>query len=152
MPLNTVPIDVVARQRKVGIDVISDGELGKVGFSNYVIQRMSGFEGKADFIAADFADAFGVAIDAFGSEGAQRLRLPILNGPIEMRDTLAVDRRSRISNPLSAIHRRTMLLFRPSRRARSRSIFPTAITSRTSHEKGLAHKKRSVPACLDLRF
>jgi 5-methyltetrahydropteroyltriglutamate--homocysteine methyltransferase len=84
--------EVVARQHKVGIDVISDGELGKVGFSNYVIQRMSGFEGKADFMAADFADAPGVAMDAFGSEGAQHLRLPILNGPIEMRDTKAVDK------------------------------------------------------------
>jgi 5-methyltetrahydropteroyltriglutamate--homocysteine methyltransferase len=84
--------EVVARQRKVGIDVISDGELGKVGFSNYVIQRMSGFEGKADFMAADFADAPGVAMEAFGSEGGQHLRLPILNGPIEMRDTKAVDK------------------------------------------------------------
>jgi hypothetical protein len=27
---------VVERQRKTGIDVISDGELGKVGFSKYV--------------------------------------------------------------------------------------------------------------------
>src|ERR1700735_4937977 len=84
--------EVVARQHKIGIDVSSDGELGKVGFSNYVIQRMSGFEGKADFMAADFADAPGVAKDAFGSEGAQHLRLPILNGPIEMRDTKAVDK------------------------------------------------------------
>ena len=90
--VRTAIADVVARQRKVGIDVISDGELGKVGFSNYVIQRMSGFEGKADFMAADFADAPGVAMDAFGSEGAQHLRLPILNGPIEMRDTKAVDK------------------------------------------------------------
>ena len=53
--------EVVGRQQKIGIDVISDGELGKVGFSNYVLQRMSGFEGKADFMAADFADAPGVA-------------------------------------------------------------------------------------------
>ena len=92
MPLNTVPIDVVARQRKVGIDVISDGELGKVGFSNYVIQRMSGFEGKADFMAADFADAPGVAMDAFGGEAFSHVRLPILNGPIEVRDSKAVDK------------------------------------------------------------
>jgi 5-methyltetrahydropteroyltriglutamate--homocysteine methyltransferase len=84
--------DVVARQRKVGIDVISDGELGKVGFSNYVIQRMSGFEGKADFMAADFADAPGVAVDAFGGEAFQHMRLPILNGPIEVRDSEAVDK------------------------------------------------------------
>jgi methionine synthase II (cobalamin-independent) len=37
--------DIVAREREVGIDEISDGELGKVGFSNYVLQRMSGFAG-----------------------------------------------------------------------------------------------------------
>jgi 5-methyltetrahydropteroyltriglutamate--homocysteine methyltransferase len=84
--------DVVARQRQTGIDIISDGELGKVGFSNYVLQRMSGFEGQADFMAADFADAPGVAADAFGSEGSKHMRLPILNGPIEMRDTKAVDK------------------------------------------------------------
>ena len=70
--VRTAIADVVARQREVGIDVISDGELSKVGFSNYVIQRMSDFEGKADFMAADFADAPGVAMDAFGSEGAQQ--------------------------------------------------------------------------------
>ena len=84
--------EVVGRQQKVGIDVISDGELGKVGFSNYVLQRMSGFDGQADFMAADFADAPGVAQDAFGSEGFKHLRLPVLNGPIEMRDTEAVDK------------------------------------------------------------
>ena len=84
--------EVVGRQQKLGIDVISDGELGKVGFSNYVLQRMSGFEGKADFMAADFADAPGVVAEVFGGEGSQHLRLPVLNGPIEMRDTKAVER------------------------------------------------------------
>ena len=88
----TAIVEVVARQQKIGIDVISDGEQGKVGFSNYVLQRMSGFEGRADFMAADFADAPGVAADAFGSEGSQHLRLPVLNGPIETRDTKAVDK------------------------------------------------------------
>ena len=51
--------DVVARQREVGIDAVSDGELGKVGFSNYVLQRMSGFAGSAQFMAADLAAAPG---------------------------------------------------------------------------------------------
>jgi 5-methyltetrahydropteroyltriglutamate--homocysteine methyltransferase len=84
--------EVVARQQKIGLDVISDGELGKVGFSNYVLQRLSGFEGQADFMAADFADAPGVAMDAFGGEGSKHLRLPIVNGPIEVRDPKAVDK------------------------------------------------------------
>jgi methionine synthase II (cobalamin-independent) len=34
---------VVARQQKIGLDVISDGELGKVDFSSYVLPRLSGF-------------------------------------------------------------------------------------------------------------
>jgi 5-methyltetrahydropteroyltriglutamate--homocysteine methyltransferase len=84
--------EVVARQQKIGLDVISDGELGKVGFSNYVLQRLSGFEGQADFMAADFADAPGVATDGFGGEGSKHLRLPVVNGPIEVRDTKAVDK------------------------------------------------------------
>ena len=50
--VRTAIAEVVARQQKIGIDVISDGELGKVGFSNYVLQRMSGFEGRIQPISA----------------------------------------------------------------------------------------------------
>jgi len=80
----------VARQRGLGLDVISDGEMGKVGFSNYVLQRMSGFEGHAQFIALDIGDAPEVGADAFGDEGSQHMRMPILNGPMEPRGSEAV--------------------------------------------------------------
>ncbi len=90
--VRTAIVEVVARQQKIGLHVISDGEFGKVGFSNYVLQRMSGFEGQADFIAADFLDAPGVAQDVFGGEGSKHLRLPVLNGAIETRDSKAVDK------------------------------------------------------------
>jgi 5-methyltetrahydropteroyltriglutamate--homocysteine methyltransferase len=82
--------DVVARQKEVGIDVVSDGEVGKVGFSNYVIQRMSGFAGEAQFMAADLAEAPEMIPGIFGDEGGQHLRLPILSGPITPRDTGAI--------------------------------------------------------------
>jgi 5-methyltetrahydropteroyltriglutamate--homocysteine methyltransferase len=84
--------EVVARQRDLGIDVISDGEMGKVGFSNYVLQRFSGFEDEAQFMAADIADAPDVAADIFGDEASQHMRLPVLNGPIEARDPDFVER------------------------------------------------------------
>jgi 5-methyltetrahydropteroyltriglutamate--homocysteine methyltransferase len=80
----------VARQRGVGLDVISDGEVGKVGFSNYVLQRMSGFEGHVQFIAQDIGDAPEVGADAFGDEGAAHMRMPILNGPMEPRGAEAI--------------------------------------------------------------
>jgi 5-methyltetrahydropteroyltriglutamate--homocysteine methyltransferase len=39
--------DVVAHQLEAGIDVISDGEMGRPGFSNYVLERYSGFGGSS---------------------------------------------------------------------------------------------------------
>jgi 5-methyltetrahydropteroyltriglutamate--homocysteine methyltransferase len=84
--------EVVRRQREIGIDVISDGEMGKVGFSNYVMQRFSGFEEWGQFMAADMAETPDLAKDAFGDEGAAHIRLPILNGPIEARDEDFVQR------------------------------------------------------------
>lgn len=35
----------VARQVAEGIDIVSDGELGKIGYSTYVIERLTGFGG-----------------------------------------------------------------------------------------------------------
>ncbi|HEX7082020.1 MAG TPA: cobalamin-independent methionine synthase II family protein [Gammaproteobacteria bacterium] len=37
--------DVVRRQVEIGIDVVSDGEAGKIGYATYVKDRLSGFEG-----------------------------------------------------------------------------------------------------------
>src|SRR5262245_28813318 len=35
--------DVVARQAAIGIHVVSDGELGKPGYANYIVDRLTGF-------------------------------------------------------------------------------------------------------------
>jgi 5-methyltetrahydropteroyltriglutamate--homocysteine methyltransferase len=85
--------DVVARQREVGLDVISDGEMGKVGFSNYVIQRLNGFEipeQGAQSAPGDLLETPDAFASAFAGEGSQHLRMPVLNGPIEPRGTDAV--------------------------------------------------------------
>ena len=37
--------EIVAKQRAVGIDVVSDGEMSKVGYATYIKDRLSGFEG-----------------------------------------------------------------------------------------------------------
>lgn len=39
---------VVAAQVAAGVTVVSDGELGKVGYSTYMIERLSGFGGHTD--------------------------------------------------------------------------------------------------------
>lgn len=47
----------VAQQIACGVDVVSDGEIGKIGYSTYIIERLSGFGGRVDRKpAADLAE------------------------------------------------------------------------------------------------
>lgn len=54
--------EVVAQQVKSGIQVVNDGEMGKIGYSTYVTSRLSGFERVAEppvrpvFDLAEFPD------------------------------------------------------------------------------------------------
>jgi 5-methyltetrahydropteroyltriglutamate--homocysteine methyltransferase len=41
--------DIVARQKQLGVDVVNDGEMGKVSYSTYVTDRLSGFGDKGTF-------------------------------------------------------------------------------------------------------
>jgi len=48
--------DAVAKQVEAGVTIVSDGELGKVGYSTYMIERLEGFGGHTDRVpAADLA-------------------------------------------------------------------------------------------------
>ena len=59
--------DVVRHQADVGIDVVSDGEFGKtISWSQYVLERLSGFERRE--LGADQIDPF--------ARGADRARFP----------------------------------------------------------------------------
>jgi 5-methyltetrahydropteroyltriglutamate--homocysteine methyltransferase len=49
--------DAVRKQVEAGVTIVSDGELGKVGYSTYVTSRLSGFGGHVDRVPAkDLAD------------------------------------------------------------------------------------------------
>jgi len=49
--------EAVARQEAAGVSIVSDGELGKVGYSTYVTERLSGFGGHVERKpAADLAE------------------------------------------------------------------------------------------------
>jgi 5-methyltetrahydropteroyltriglutamate--homocysteine methyltransferase len=41
-------VDVVAQQAATGIDIVNDGEFGKSGWANYMLERLSGFEPRPD--------------------------------------------------------------------------------------------------------
>jgi 5-methyltetrahydropteroyltriglutamate--homocysteine methyltransferase len=82
-------VDVVRRQVEAGIDVVNDGEQGKVGYSTYVRHRLSGFDGTSTVsVRADWAD-FPEAAARIGRSTVAR---PACTGPIEWKDREAVAR------------------------------------------------------------
>ena len=78
--------EIVNRQLVAGIDIVSDGEMSKPGFSNYACERFTGFDGNGQFIAQDMADAPGLAQRLFANEESRHIRSPIAVGPIAVRD------------------------------------------------------------------
>jgi 5-methyltetrahydropteroyltriglutamate--homocysteine methyltransferase len=84
--------EVVAKQREVGIDEISDGEMSKTGFSTYVNERFSGFDGRSEFQADDVADFPNLAMRLFATPAMAHLVFSNCVGPVELSDRDAVHR------------------------------------------------------------
>jgi 5-methyltetrahydropteroyltriglutamate--homocysteine methyltransferase len=84
--------EVVAKQREAGIDVISDGEMSKTGFSTYVNDRFSGFGGRSEFQADDVAPFPNLAMRLFATPSMAHLIFANCVGPVELADKQAVHR------------------------------------------------------------
>ncbi|MHB1569799.1 MAG: cobalamin-independent methionine synthase II family protein [Solirubrobacteraceae bacterium] len=82
--------EVVARQREAGIDVVSDGELSKTGFSTYVNERFSGFDGRSEFQADDVADFPELAMRLFATPSMAHIVFSNCVGPVQLTDREAV--------------------------------------------------------------
>jgi 5-methyltetrahydropteroyltriglutamate--homocysteine methyltransferase len=82
--------EAVKKQLDAGIDIVSDGEMSKIGFSNYVMQRFSGFANQAQFMATDLADFPGIVERVFNNAGGRHLVMPNVEGPITLKDPTAV--------------------------------------------------------------
>jgi len=55
--MTTAVRDVVARQKQIGIDLVSDGETAKIGYATYIKDRLTGFDGDSPRqIARDLQD------------------------------------------------------------------------------------------------
>jgi 5-methyltetrahydropteroyltriglutamate--homocysteine methyltransferase len=82
--------EVVGKQREAGIDVISDGEMSKSGFSTYVNDRFSGFGGRSEFQADDVAPFPNLAMRLFNTPSMAHLVFANCVGPVELADKQAV--------------------------------------------------------------
>lgn len=82
--------EVVGRQVELGLDVVNDGEMSKFGYSTYVRDRLTGFEGEeADpLVRADDVDH-----PAFAERRASApFRRPTCTGEVRIKDRDAVRR------------------------------------------------------------
>jgi 5-methyltetrahydropteroyltriglutamate--homocysteine methyltransferase len=78
--------DVVARQVKTGIDIVSDGETSKIGYATYIQERLSGFGGHTDRKPAlDLRDYPELRKKLAVIMGTQEFRRASCIGPIEVR-------------------------------------------------------------------
>jgi 5-methyltetrahydropteroyltriglutamate--homocysteine methyltransferase len=84
--------EVIAKQREAGIDIVSDGEMSKTGFSTYVNERFSGFDGRSEFQADDVADFPNLAMRLFNTPAMAHLVFSNCVGPAELKDKDAVHR------------------------------------------------------------
>jgi 5-methyltetrahydropteroyltriglutamate--homocysteine methyltransferase len=85
--------EMVKRQVEVGIDIISDGEMSKIGFANYVKGRLTGFGGESNpVVAQDVLDHPDLRVRMFrrNEGGESRYFTPACNSPITLRDEDAV--------------------------------------------------------------
>ena len=75
----------VAFQRDCGVDLVSDGEMGKVGYSTYMIERLSGFGGHIDRKpAADLAEVPDLAKKLSAIMGSQEFVRASCIGPVKL--------------------------------------------------------------------
>jgi 5-methyltetrahydropteroyltriglutamate--homocysteine methyltransferase len=74
------------------VDIINDGEQGKVGYSTYVRHRLTGFGGQSRVpMRADWAD-FPEAAERQGMGRQSTIARPACNGPIAWKDMAAVQK------------------------------------------------------------
>ncbi len=79
--------DVVRRQREVGIDVVSDGEMSKVSYATYVAERLSGFDGDTPREPGQDLLDFPRLLKKLADSGATaKYRRPRCVGPIAVRN------------------------------------------------------------------
>ncbi len=88
--IDAAVVEVVEKQRAAGIDVVSDGEMSKTGFSTYVNERFSGFEGRSEFQADDVADFPQLAMRLFATPSMAHIVFSNCVGPAELTDKQAV--------------------------------------------------------------
>ena len=78
--------DIVSRQTQAGIDIVSDGEMGKISYATYIRHRLTGFEGDSPRPTPQDLDDFPEFRDRLVQAGASAKYLrPVCKGPVRVK-------------------------------------------------------------------
>jgi 5-methyltetrahydropteroyltriglutamate--homocysteine methyltransferase len=111
LPLDKVAVDVrvgqavdevVAQQRKAGVDIVNDGEMPKPSYATYVKDRLTGFGGTGNSFVFQDVEAFPhTKARVFADPGRKHRKTPACNGPVGVLDMEAPRKDAeRLSNAL----------------------------------------------------
>ena len=79
--------EAVAKQIEAGVSIVSDGELGKVGYSTYMTERLTGFGGHSErMVALDLAPLPELRRKLAHIMGAQEFTRASCIGPVRVKD------------------------------------------------------------------
>jgi 5-methyltetrahydropteroyltriglutamate--homocysteine methyltransferase len=96
---------VVDRQAQAGIDVINDGEQSKPSYATYIKDRLHGFGGAGNsYVFQDVEDFPSVKERIFGDPGRKKRNAPACDGPISVKDMVAVETDANTLNAALAKH------------------------------------------------
>ena len=106
--------DVVARQVECGIDVVSDGEMGKIAYTFYVKHRLAGIQDgeppgadlPADVVNADLEDHpdYNERVKRVGGRWALQFTRPWVTGPLSYQNHAPLERDvAHLADALAAI-------------------------------------------------
>ena len=84
-------VQAVAKQCDIGLDVINDGEQGRVSYTNYVADRLTGFGGEGTYAKSSDRADFPEFAAAYESN-RDRPKPPLCIGPVALKDAQAVHR------------------------------------------------------------
>jgi len=91
--VRTAVADVVRRQAETGVDLLNDGEMSKIGYTTYVKQRLTGFDGESQWAARrrpeledhpDFRERWAARLDR------NAIAAPACTGDVRLADPEAV--------------------------------------------------------------
>ncbi len=80
-------LDALRHQVDSGVDVVSDGEMGKISYATYIRHRLTGFEGDSARPTPQDLEDFPEYRDRLVSAGASaKYQRPVCKGPIKVKD------------------------------------------------------------------